>query len=193
MEMTDETALQRSWGTSKKLENYKTLKLEVKMKTVTDVKVTNPVQISGDVNTVDRHNIRVFTYSINPNGNQAHLRFNFIVPTDSIIENISYTAVKSLPLILRLGWAGWSSFPVLSTDGCSVDTGFTVGYSYVMSPITPITIAPSGSRMAFTANTNIAISGTSNLDIYLESLDGTNIPSSAGGYLTLQLRSRVDY
>ena len=132
-------------------------------------------------------NIMSFSYEIAPNGKQPALRFGFIIPKDSILDNISYYAIKSPTLILHIGSDGGVPPAVLGDpDGGGVSPNGYVSYSFVL---TPITGAPAGSQIAFTAITNIGLIGTNKLDIYFESPDGTNIPSSAAGNLTLQLRS----
>lgn len=145
------------------------------------IPISQPISVSPIVTSID-----LFTYIIEPNGNQPILNFGFLISSDSILETISYYATTSPTLILNLYFKASNPPDILgATQGANIVPQPDARFHFVLTPI----ITSTQSVIAFTTMTNICIN-QGRLDITISTPDGTNIPSSATGQLTFQFRKR---
>ncbi len=152
------------------------------------VTVVNPASkpIPVDLKHQPITTIESFTYIVQPNGNQPIVNFGFLVASDSILEAISYYSAASPVLTLTLFCPASVPPAVLgAVQGANIVPQADARFHFVLSP----TITPTPSVIAFTTMTNMYITQV-RLDVTLATLDGANIPASAAGQLTLQLRKR---
>ena len=141
------------------------------------IPIGQPVSVSLVSTSIDS-----FTYVIEPTGNQAKLNFGLLISSDAILETIGYYAAKSPQLILDLYCKASNPPAVLGVIlGANFVPQSDARFHFVLSP--------TNSVIAFTTMTNIHIN-QERLNITISTLDGTNIPSSATGALTLQFRKR---
>jgi hypothetical protein len=130
--------------------------------------------------------IESFTYVIEPAGSHPMLNFGLIISSDSILETIGYYSEKSPLLILNLNFNASNPPAVLGVvQGANIIPQADARFHFVLSPA----IISANSTIAFTTMTNIRIN-QERLDITITTPDGTNIPSTAKGQLTLQFRKR---
>jgi hypothetical protein len=125
-----------------------------------------------------------FTYIIRPNGNQPIANFGFLVPSDSMLEAISYYSAASPFLTLTL-YAPASVPPAVlgAVQGAGIVPQSDTRFHFALSP----TVTAGRSVIAFTTMTNMRINQV-RLDVTVATLDGANIPATAAGELTFQFR-----
>jgi hypothetical protein len=131
--------------------------------------------------------IESFTYIIEPHGDQPIVNFGILIGSDSILEAISYYSATSPLLTLTLYLKAWAPPAVLGAiQGADIIPQPDARFHFILSPTT---MPPAQSVIAFTAMTNIHINNE-RLDITIHRPDDTNIPSTATANLTLQFRKR---
>ncbi len=148
---------------------------------------SKPIPINQPISVYPMGSTESFTYIIEPTGNQATLNFGILISSDSTLETIGYYSGASPQLILNVYLKASSPPAVLgAVQGANIVPQPDARFHFVLSPI----VVSTHSVIAFTTMTNIHVN-QERIDIDLSTPDGTNIPSSATGILTLQFRKRI--
>jgi len=129
--------------------------------------------------------IQSFSYAIQPLGNAPVINFGFMLPAESILEAVGYIANASPALRLTLLFASWAPPAVLgAVQGANIVPQPDARFHFELMPF------PGTSAIGFATMANIDSPGQTRIDVSLATPDGTNIPVTATGVLSLQFHQR---